>query len=187
MTETFAEYRTRVLGYLGTRDPIRVQRATPAALERRLRGLAPAVATRRPAPGKWSIAEIVAHLADAELAMGWRLRNMLATPGVALAWWDQDQWAARLGYARRPVSESAALFRALRMANLRLLAGVPRSWWDRCAGMHQMRGRQTVAEFVALEAAHDLNHLRQIDRILAQASGRRERGTRRSNVRDSAQ
>lgn len=168
MAETFTEYRTRVLGYLGTRDPIRVQRAMPAALERRLRRLPRAVATRRPAPGKWSIAEIVAHLADAELAMGWRLRSMLATPGVALAWWDQDKWAARLGYAARPVGESAALFRALRASNLRLLAAVPRRWWDTSAGVHEVRGRQTVAEFVALEAAHDLNHLRQIDRILAQ-------------------
>jgi hypothetical protein len=169
MNETFAEYRARVLGILGTRDPIRVQRATPAALERRLRKLPPSIATRRPAPGKWSIAEIVAHLADAELAMGWRLRNILATPDVALTWWDQDQWAARLGYAARPVGESAALFRALRMANLRLLAGVPRRWWDTCAGVHEVRGRQTITEFVALEAAHDLAHLRQIDLILAHA------------------
>lgn len=173
MAETFEEYRTRVLGYLGRRDPIRVQRAMPAALERRLRNLAPAVAKRRPSPGKWSIAEIVAHLADAELAIGWRLRNMLANPGVPLSWWDQDQWAARLRYAARPVAESAALFRALRTANLRLLADVPRSWWESCAGVHEVRGRQTVAEFVALEAAHDLNHLRQIDSILAQASERR--------------
>jgi hypothetical protein len=75
---------------------------------------------------------------------------MLATPGVAPAWWDQDQWATRLGYAARPVGESAALFRALRTANLRLLAGVPRRWWDACAGVHEVRGRQTVAEFVAL-------------------------------------
>ena len=52
MAETFVEYRARVLGYLGTRDPIRVQRATPAALERRIRRLAPAVARRRPAPAR---------------------------------------------------------------------------------------------------------------------------------------
>ncbi|HLK19411.1 MAG TPA: DinB family protein [Bryobacteraceae bacterium] len=45
--------------------------------------MSPEVLIRRPAPEKWSIAEIVAHLADAELAMGWRLRNMLANPGVA--------------------------------------------------------------------------------------------------------
>jgi len=97
--ETFSQYRDRVLGYLGTRDPIRVQRATPPALERRLRGKSARQLARRPAPDKWSVTEIVAHMADAELVMGWRLRSMLATPGVALAWWDQDRWAERLGYA----------------------------------------------------------------------------------------
>src|SRR5580700_11940734 len=89
MAETFEAYRTRVLSYLGGAEPIGVQRATPSQLESRLHDVAPEVLTRRPGPEKWSIAEIVAHLADAELAMGWRLRNMLANPGVALTWWDQ--------------------------------------------------------------------------------------------------
>jgi len=74
---------------------------------------------RRPAPEKWSIAEIVAHLADAELAMGWRLRNMLANPGVALTWWDEAASAERLGYAQQDASLSAGVFRALRESNLR--------------------------------------------------------------------
>jgi hypothetical protein len=168
--ETFAEYKTRVLGYLGTRDPIRVQRATPAALERRLRGAPHAVLNRRPAPSKWSITEIAAHMADAELAMGWRLRSMLSTPGVALAWWDQDKWAERLRYAMCSPRDSAALFRALRVANLKVLASVPRPAWDECYGVHDVRGRQTVAEFVVLEAAHDLNHLWQIDAILGRGA-----------------
>src|SRR5580704_15360944 len=89
MAETFDEYRTRVLSYLGDEEPIGVQRATASQLERRLRDVAHEELIRRPVPEKWSIAEIVAHLADAELAMGWRLRNMLANPGVALTWWDQ--------------------------------------------------------------------------------------------------
>ena len=164
--ETFPQYRDRVLGYLGTRDPIRVQRATPAALERRLRGRSARQLAARPAPDKWSVAEIVAHLADAELAMGWRLRSMLATPGVVLPWWDQDLWAERLRYTAGSPREYAALFRALRVANLRLLLDVPRGWWDECHGVHEVRGRQSVAEFIALEAGHDLNHLAQIDRIL---------------------
>ena len=167
MPETFAEYQTRVLSYLGARDPIRVQRVTPAALERRLVGVPRSTLIRRPAPGKWSITEIVAHMADAELAMGWRLRGMLATPGVGLAWWDQDRWADRLAYAERSTRASATLFRALRLSNLQLLAAVPRSWWNKCYGVHEVRGRQTVTQFVTMEAAHDLNHLRQIDRILA--------------------
>ena len=166
MAETFEAYRNRVLSYLGDEEPIGVQQTTPSQLERRLRDLAPEELIRRPAPEKWSIAEIVAHLADAELAMGWRLRNMLASPGVALTWWDQAVWAERLGYAQQEASLSAGVFRALRESNLRLLESVPRARWAECYGVHEVRGRQTVEEFVRLEAAHDLNHLRQIDRIL---------------------
>src|SRR5277367_3043096 len=73
------------------------------------------------------IAEIPARLADAELAMGWRLRNMLASPGVALPWWDQDVWAQRLGYSQQDARLSAGVFRALRESNLRLLESVPRA------------------------------------------------------------
>src|SRR5580693_8557065 len=67
MAETFEAYRTRVLSYLGDEEPIGVQRATPLQLDRRLRDVAPEELIGRPAPEKWSIAEIVAHLADAEL------------------------------------------------------------------------------------------------------------------------
>ena len=105
--------------------------------------------------------------------MGWRLRSMLATPGVSLTWWDQDCWAERLGYDAASPHEAPELFRALRVSNLRLLASVRRSWWEKCYGVHELRGRQTVSQFVKLEAAHDLNHLRQIDRILT--AGRRLR------------
>ena len=108
-------YRTRVLSYLGDEEPIAVQQATPSQLDRRLRDVTPEEFIRRPAPEKWSIAEIVAHLADAEL----------------------------------------------RESNLRLLESVPRARWVECYGVHEVRGRQTIEEFVRLEAAHDLNHLRQ--------------------------
>jgi hypothetical protein len=166
LAETFEAYRTRVLSYLGDEEPIGVQRATPSQLDRRLRDAAPEELTRRPAPERWSITEIVAHLADAELAMAWRLRNMLANPGVALTWWDQAVWAQRLGYAQQDASLSVGVFRALRESNLRLLATVPRALWVECYGVHEVRGRQSVEEFVRMEAAPDLNHLRQIDHIL---------------------
>jgi len=71
-----------------------------------------------------------------------------------------------LGYAQQDPSLSAWVFRALRGSNLRLLESAPRTRWVECYGVHEVRGRQTVEDFVCLEAAHDLNHLRQIDRIL---------------------
>ncbi len=166
MAETFKGYRKRVLGYLGKQDPIRVQQATPARLARFIRGVPRKKLTRHPAPGKWSVIEIVAPLADAELAMAYRLRTMLARRGARLLWFDQNDWARKFNYTRRDPRKSVALFRALRESNLALLRSVPRRKWNSCYGIHELRGRQTVADFVALEAAHDLNHLRQIASIL---------------------
>ena len=166
MAETFEQYRKRLLGYLGTRDPIRVQRRTPGKLERLLTGVSRTALRARSTPKKWSATEIVAHLADAELAMSWRLRNMIASPGVSLAWWDEAVWAVRLGYQFTPWRESLARFKELRLANLALLRGIPATYWDKCYGTHAKRGRQTLRSFVTLEAAHDLNHLRQIESLV---------------------
>jgi hypothetical protein len=167
VNESFVEYRARVLGYLGARDPLRVLQETPRGLER-LTGSKPrAVLIGRPAAGKWSVVEIVAHLADAELAFGWRIRSMLASPGVSLQWWDEDEWSRRLAYRKVPLRRSLATFRALRAANLALLRRVPRGSVGAAYGVHDKRGRQTVRDFVVLEAAHDLNHLLQIRGLLA--------------------
>jgi DinB superfamily len=170
MTESFPEYRARVLAYLGSRDPVGVLRFTPIHLSRLLTGASRAVLATRPAAGKWSIVEIVAHLADAELAMSWRIRNAIASPGVDLAWWDESVWAERLGYQNIPWRVSLSRFKALRLANLALLRSIPPAAWDSCYGTHAKRGRQTVRDFVTLEAAHDLNHLRQVKALLQSAS-----------------
>lgn len=167
MAESFDDYRERVLGYLGTRDPVRVLQSTPSRLEAVAGGLRRPRSIRRPAPGKWSILEIVAHMGDAELAFGWRVRSVLATPGAALAWFDQDLWAERLSYANRRMRSELERFRALREGNLELIRGVPEPTWSQCYGVHELRGRQTLSDFILLEAGHDLNHLRQIRRILA--------------------
>ena len=169
MSETFAQYRARVLGYLGSRDPIRVQRQTPRRLERFLTGRSRGVLTRRPAENKWSITEVVAHMADAELAMSWRLRNMISSPGVSLSWWDESVWASRLRYQQVPWRDSFERFKSLRLGNLALLRSLSPREWDVSYGTHKRRGRQTVRDFVILEAAHDLNHLRQIKSMLREA------------------
>src|SRR5262245_53571639 len=166
MTESFAEYRQRVLGYLGRRDPMRVLATTPKRLAGLIKGQRRPALARRPAPGKWSTVEIVAHLADAELAFGWRIRSMLASPGVSLAWWDEHLWSQKCVYARVPVRESLATFSALRSSNLALLRRVPQAARAAAYGVHDKRGRQSVREFVVLEAAHDLNHLSQIQGLL---------------------
>jgi hypothetical protein len=166
MAETFDQYRERVLGYLGDLDPVVVMLATPAKLARKLRGLTAEQLRRRPKRGKWSIVEIVAHMADAELAFAWRYRLMIAREGAPLVWFDDHDWAIRFRYRDADAAATLALFRALRESNMKLLARVPRRKWGEFWGQHEKRGRQTVADFVTMEGAHDLNHLRQIDAIL---------------------
>jgi len=166
MPDDFDAYRQRVLGYLGDRDPLSNQRSTPRIVAKLVEDLPKHVLRWRPAPKQWSILEVIGHMADAELAMAWRLRSMLVSPGAQLAWFDQDEWATKLSYNEGNVREYLALFTQLRKSNLQLLrAFTPRQQRARY-GLHSVRGRQTVAEFVRLEAAHDLSHIRQIRAIL---------------------
>ncbi len=166
MPETFQAYRDRVLGYLGDQDPIMVQERTPRLLRTLVSELSSDVVLFRPKDGEWCIVEIVLHMADAELAMGWRLRNIVATPGAQLAWFDENQWSKALDYSRKNLRHALDLFSNLRRSNLELLRSIPRDKWDSYYGVHSVRGRQTVSEFVRLEAAHDLSHLLQIEQVL---------------------
>jgi hypothetical protein len=166
MAESFDAYRQRVLDYLGSRDPIRVLVATPTRVTRLIAGRSRRELVRRPEPGKWSVQEIVAHLADAELAFGWRIRNITVTPGADLPWWDEHLWSERLSYSRIPTRASLAAFTAGRVANVGVLRRLPAGAWAGAYGVHARRGRQTLEDFVAMEAAHDLNHLRQIEALV---------------------
>jgi DinB superfamily len=166
MQETSEQYKQKIYGYLAGRDPVRMQAAAPAKLARLLKGVTPAGARKRPAPGKWSIAEIVAHLADTEVAMGWRVRMVLGQPGEPIQPFDQDAWAAAMRYHKRDPRKSLEQYRGLRQANVALLKSLAPDDWKKSA-MHPERGEQTVRAIVEMTAGHDLNHFAQIERILA--------------------
>jgi len=166
MQETADQYRQRMFSYLNGRDPVKMQAAAPARLAKLLKGISPARARKRPAPGKWSIAEIVAHIADAELVGGYRIRAILGAPGGQIIGFDQDVWVTALHYDKRNLRKSFAQYRALREANLALLKTLTPEQWKHY-GMHNERGAETVETIVRMFAGHDLNHFQQIERILA--------------------
>jgi hypothetical protein len=165
MQETVQNYTQRLLSYGEGKDPLRLQQAAPKKLALLLKGKTGKQLMRRPAPDKWSIAEIVAHLADAELAISWRIRQILSNNAVPIQAYDQDVWAKTFDYARRDPRQSLANFRSLREANVALLKSVPRKLWDNY-GIHEERGNESVSHVVRMVAGHDLNHLQQIQRIL---------------------
>ena len=165
MPETPQQYTQRILSYLEGVDPLRIQQATAKKLASLIKGKNKRQLTLRPAPDKWSVAEVMAHLADVEIAIGWRLRLVLAANAVSIQAYDQDAWAATFGYARRDPRQSLELFHANRDANIRLLKSVPRALWNNY-GVHQERGNESVDRIVRMVAGHDLNHLKQVEGIL---------------------
>jgi uncharacterized damage-inducible protein DinB len=164
MQETPQQYIQRILSHIDGKDPLRVQRETPKKLEKLIKPLSRKQLTQRPEPGKWSVAEILAHLADTELVGGWRMRLILGNNGVSLQPFDQDVWAETLGYSRRDPKVSLETFRVLRETNLAMLKSLPKNLWGNY-GMHQERGKETIAHIVRMFAGHDLNHLAQIENI----------------------
>ena len=171
MQETAQEYTQRLLSYGDGKDPLRLQQAAPGKLAALLKGQTGKQLMQRPGPDKWSVAEILAHLADAELAISWRLRQVLTNNAIPIQAYDQDLWAKAFNYARRDPRQSLANFRALREANLALLKSVPRKLWENY-GVHAERGNESVNHIVKMVAGHDLNHLQQIGKIL-QGSGQK--------------
>lgn len=166
MKETAPKYVERLLGYTQGQKPLKVQATTANTLTRLIKGVSPTRLRKRPTPEQWSVAEILAHFADAEVAISWRLRAILGAPGTAISAFDQDAWAAAGHYSTRDPHQCIEHFRANRKANLSLLNSLTPEQWG-YYGMHSERGKETIEHIVALIAGHDLNHLRQIESILA--------------------
>jgi hypothetical protein len=162
--EQAAAYISAVLGLLGERNPMEVLRDTASALERLRQGLSIEQIKQPEAPGKWSIGQVMQHLADSDLVWGYRLRLVLAHDRPKLTGYDQDQWSERLGYDEAGPDQSVEEFSVLRRANLRLLARASSEDLKRI-GVHSERGEESVEHMIRLYAGHDLLHLEQIARI----------------------
>lgn len=166
MQETFQEYKKRILGYVVNQDPLRIQAASAKKLEKLIRGVPRARLLKRPAPGKWSVAEILAHLAESEMVAGYRTRLILSNPGVPVQGFDQDKWAELGGYVKRDPRKSLEIFRLLRETNLLLLKSLTPEQW-KCSGIHTERGEENVETIAQMFAGHDVNHIRQVEAILS--------------------
>ena len=149
---------------LGDDDPIGVMAETPDRIRKLLRGLSERQVRTRPAPGKWCILEIVAHLADGEVILGSRYRFVAAHDRPPLLCSDQDAFAERLGPLNAKAVDLADDFAMARAVNLGLLERLPEEAWER-VGLHSERGEESIRDMVAYYAGHDRHHLSQIETI----------------------
>jgi DinB family protein len=166
MSETAQQYIQRILGHLEGQQPLKVQAATAKRIEKLLRGVPAAKLRKRPGPDKWSVAEIVTHLADTEIVGGFRMRMILGAPGTPIAAFNQDAWVTAGHYDKRDPRESLEYFRTIREANLALLKTLTPEQWKH-HGIHSERGEETIEHIVRMFAGHDINHTKQIESIVA--------------------
>lgn len=157
-------YSAAILEMLGDREPLAVLADTHSQLARAIDGLTPAQLRQPEAPGKWSIAQVLRHLADSEVVWGWRMRLILAHDRPTITGFDQDLWADRLHYADSDPAEALEAFSVLRRDNIRLLERATPDDMQRI-GVHAERGEESVLHLYRLYAGHDLAHLQQIARI----------------------
>lgn len=163
-------YTEAVLELLGERDPMTVMSGQVAWLKKAIKGLSDEELRTRELPRKWSILEVLGHLADTELVYRYRLRLIVAEPGCPIVGYDQDAWAKRLRYQEQDPADVMREIDAMRRATLRWLATLSDSELDR-AGHHDERGEESARHVMRMVAGHDLLHRAQIERIRATVTG----------------
>ncbi|TME25545.1 MAG: DinB family protein [Chloroflexi bacterium] len=160
-----AAYQQHLLGLLGQDDPAEIQASTTAALLEILEDTGSDLRTT-PAPGEWSVLELLGHLVDAEIVLSGRYRWVLSHDRPPLLGYDQDRWVERLRHNDDPPDALLEVFSTLRTANLRL--------WNRSSAddrqrvaMHAERGPESYELMFRMLAGHDRFHLDQMRRTLA--------------------
>jgi len=131
-----------------------------------LMGCAGQEADFKPAPEKWSVRQLVCHLADTQIVIAMRIRLILAEENPTLGAFDQDAWANNLDYGKRKISQAIETFRRLRGEDYELMKDLPESAFER-TGMHVERGLLTLGGMVEQQAVHVESHVKQIQGVRA--------------------
>jgi len=120
----------------------------------------------KPGEGKWSVRQIVCHLADSEAVGVMRLRQIAAEDNPILRGFNGEAWADQLDYHKRKVSQAIETFRRLRADNYELLRDLPEEAFAR-TGHHTEAGGVTLLDLVKGNTEHVEEHVQQIKRTRA--------------------
>jgi len=138
---------------------------TAGDLAAAVKGVPDAMLSKRPDEKNWSAKEIVCHLRDTEEAFMARFQSIMVMDEPRFVAVEPDRVAIDRQYQRNDAPEALSTFKQRRAETLAFLRGLKPEQWER-GGIHPVRGRMTVTDFVGLMAWHDDNHLDQLKRAL---------------------
>jgi DinB superfamily len=110
---------------------------------------------------RWSVRQIVCHLADTEAVCAMRFRQVIAEDNPSMPGFDGAAWARSLDYEKRKISQVLEIVRVLRASNYELLNSLPPATYER-AGTHSEMGNVTLLDLLRTYAEHLEGHVRQV-------------------------
>ncbi len=147
-----------------TQELIEIYALGPERLNQVLKGLSVAQLKERAQPAKWSVQEIALHLADAELLAAVRVRQVISQPGTTLPVYEQDIWAAEIGYQNldsKAFFSAIMMFDSLRLNTSKIFRRVSDSDWQK-TGVHPELGNMSLRQLLEIYADHGERHIGQI-------------------------
>lgn len=158
----YLSYMNPYAAFLGGQDPLAVLSTTPSRLEQIAASLGDSRLNHKMRPDKWSGREILVHLADTELAFGFRYRQTLGEENHVVQPFDQDKWAS--SYAAYTAQQALRTYAALREWNLVLIRSLTPEQMSKPL-RHPERGNMIFRTLIETAAGHDINHLRQLEAL----------------------
>lgn len=178
----------RYLVALGQRDPLESLRKAPKRVRKLVKGLGRKQLEAAVEDGKWSVKQVLAHLADGEVVLGARIRMVASMERPVLVGYDQDAFVRELRYDGVDAEQLLENFSTVRAINVALLERLPEGAFAR-VGMHTERGEESLATMMFMYAGHDRMHEAQIERLaalLAQRTGKRKKASPAQAAADAA-
>ena len=122
----------------------------------------------RPAPGKWSVHEVILHCADSETNSGMRIRYLIGETSPTIAGYDQDRWAREMNYHALPLEPAFAQVAATRAWCAPFIRSLSDAAWSKAGRHTEYTEPYTAESWLTIYAEHLEIHARQIDRIVNQ-------------------
>ena len=121
----------------------------------------------KPSPNKWSVHEIIIHMADSEANSFSRARKIISEPGSTIMVYDQDLWAVKTNYASQSTNDALELFKNLRKMTYKVIKDLPDSTWSNYI-IHPENGKMTLCDWLTVYEGHVNVHINQMKRNLSE-------------------